>query len=188
MTVTHLPIAQSPAGSAWRSAPSSRPSCEVLWLPVAPSPARPPEEEAELLLGGAGEVELMSRPARRWLAWPGVRDVLVASIRWLGRAGDEAVSSTPVQVPLSCGAARVVRLEGRGGPRYLVRLVPHRRALAHLTAQQREIADAAAAGATNAEIARSVGLSINTVKYHLKAVYEVLGVATRLELREALGT
>lgn len=55
-----------------------------------------------------------------------------------------------------------------------------------LTPRQREIAEYAAAGATGVEIAKTIGLSTDTVHEHLKAVYRRLGVACRAELVAAM--
>jgi DNA-binding CsgD family transcriptional regulator len=55
-----------------------------------------------------------------------------------------------------------------------------------LTAQEREIAELAAAGFTNKEIARRVYLSHRTVGAHLYRVFPKLGIATRAALRDAL--
>ena len=48
-----------------------------------------------------------------------------------------------------------------------------------LTARERELLAALADGMTNAAIARDLEISINTVKFHLKNLYEKLGVGSR---------
>ena len=55
-----------------------------------------------------------------------------------------------------------------------------------LTPRQREIAQLAARGDTNAEIAAHLGISINTVKVRLKQVFERLDVCNRTELAAVL--
>jgi DNA-binding CsgD family transcriptional regulator len=55
-----------------------------------------------------------------------------------------------------------------------------------LTPRQLEIAELAALGQTNAEIAAALGISINTVKARLKEVFERLGVCNRTELAHEL--
>jgi DNA-binding CsgD family transcriptional regulator len=55
-------------------------------------------------------------------------------------------------------------------------------ALRKLTARQREVAELAAAGRTNDEIAALVGASVNTIKKHLKLVFGELRVQSRTEL------
>lgn len=55
-----------------------------------------------------------------------------------------------------------------------------------LTRRQTEIAELAALGQSNAEIAATLAISINTVKARLKEVFERLGVCNRTELANAL--
>ena len=63
-------------------------------------------------------------------------------------------------------------------------------AAAHLdelmTAQQREIAELAAAGLTNKEISARLFLSARTVGNHLYQIFPKLGVTSRAALRDAL--
>ena len=51
--------------------------------------------------------------------------------------------------------------------------------LAELTARERELLVALANGWTNLQIASRIGISRNTVKYHLKNLYDKLGVNNR---------
>lgn len=51
--------------------------------------------------------------------------------------------------------------------------------LAELTARERELLVALANGWTNLQIASRIGISRNTVKYHLKNLYDKLGVSNR---------
>lgn len=51
-----------------------------------------------------------------------------------------------------------------------------------LTPRESEVAEMAAKGATNQEIAARCGISERTVKAHLSAVFEKLGVVDRLQL------
>lgn len=53
--------------------------------------------------------------------------------------------------------------------------------LAGLTARERELLAALAKGSTNAGIAREFDISVHTVKFHLKNLYEKLGVANRAQ-------
>ena len=55
-----------------------------------------------------------------------------------------------------------------------------------LSPRQRDVASLAAAGATVGEIARTLGCGVATVKSHLLAVYRILGVGSRLELKGVL--
>ncbi|RMG97113.1 MAG: LuxR family transcriptional regulator [Deltaproteobacteria bacterium] len=85
----------------------------------------------------------------------------------------------------------LVRLVGNEASRYLVslprRVSPCLRPEWRLQRRQREIAEYIAAGATAREVAEHLGLSHHTVRDHIKAIYRVLGVASRLELAETLG-
>jgi two-component system nitrate/nitrite response regulator NarP len=51
--------------------------------------------------------------------------------------------------------------------------------LKELTARERELLTALANGWTNLQIAARIGISHNTVKYHLKNLYDKLGVNNR---------
>jgi DNA-binding CsgD family transcriptional regulator len=67
---------------------------------------------------------------------------------------------------------------------------PRRAALAGaraLTPRQRQIAELAAAGRTNREIAEELFLSVKTVETHLAAAFEKLAISERGELPHALG-
>jgi DNA-binding CsgD family transcriptional regulator len=55
-----------------------------------------------------------------------------------------------------------------------------------LTAQQRQIAELAAAGLSNKEIGERLFLSSRTVGYHLHQVFPKLGITSRAALRDAL--
>ncbi len=52
----------------------------------------------------------------------------------------------------------------------------------HLSSRQREVAEMVALGMSNKEIAKYANITEQTVKTHLKAIYEKLDVHTRLEL------
>lgn len=55
-------------------------------------------------------------------------------------------------------------------------------ALSRLTPHQRRIADLVAEGGTNGEVARRLSVSARTVEHHLRHIYVVLGVRSRVEL------
>ncbi len=62
-----------------------------------------------------------------------------------------------------------------------------RRGQERLTQREREIADMAAAGASNREIAAKLVLSVRTVDNHLQNAYSKLGVTSREDLAQAEG-
>ncbi|ANZ35671.1 hypothetical protein BBK82_05840 [Lentzea guizhouensis] len=57
-----------------------------------------------------------------------------------------------------------------------------------LTRREREVAGLAARGMTNREIAEALVISVRTVDNHLSNAYGKLGIATRAELAETLGS
>jgi DNA-binding NarL/FixJ family response regulator len=59
---------------------------------------------------------------------------------------------------------------------------PRRRAPDELTATEQRVAELAAAGITNREIARAVFMSEKTVEAHIARVYGKLGIHSRAEL------
>jgi DNA-binding CsgD family transcriptional regulator len=58
----------------------------------------------------------------------------------------------------------------------------HRTAGGELSAAERSVADLAASGATNKEIAAHLFMSVKTVEAHLSRVYRKLGLHSRTEL------
>lgn len=62
------------------------------------------------------------------------------------------------------------------------------RALAHLSPRQREVALLLSQGFTPTNIAARLGLSVETTRTHVKAIYKKIGISSRIELtRVALG-
>ncbi|MFT6396783.1 MAG: DNA-binding CsgD family transcriptional regulator [Bradymonadia bacterium] len=59
---------------------------------------------------------------------------------------------------------------------------------ASLSPRIREAAEFAAFGATAAEIARTMEISVETVRGYLKSAYKTLGVCNRVELARSLGS
>jgi DNA-binding CsgD family transcriptional regulator len=130
--------------------------------------------------------------ARRSPAALELARALVAYGAQLRRAGERTASRDPLregyELARRCGAgalAEFARAELRASG---VRL--RREALSGrdaLTTSERRIADLAAAGASNAEIAQTQFLTVKTVEMHLTRAYRKLGVTGRAELARALG-
>lgn len=62
------------------------------------------------------------------------------------------------------------------------------RLLHNLSAREQEIAELLADGLTNQEIAEKAFVSVNTVKTHLRRIYQRLGISSRRELVRSLKT
>ncbi len=63
------------------------------------------------------------------------------------------------------------------------RFVPgHLYPMTSLTARDRDVIGLVLAGCTNAEIARRMNIQLQTLKNALSAIYDKLGVSTRLQL------
>ncbi len=56
-----------------------------------------------------------------------------------------------------------------------------------LTEREAEIAKMICDGWTNEEIAKKLFLSVNTIKYHIKKIYEKLQVSNRIQLLKVMG-
>ena len=56
-----------------------------------------------------------------------------------------------------------------------------------LTPSQRRVAELAAGGMTNREIAQTLFLTVKTIESHLAAAYDKLGIRSRQQLAAALG-
>ncbi|MDQ3632098.1 MAG: LuxR family transcriptional regulator [Actinomycetota bacterium] len=142
----------------------------------------------------ADTVELL-REAVRLLERSPARLVRAQALVDLGaalrRRGDRRESRTPLREGLvladACGAGGLVertRHELAASGVQVSRHIPGGAGV--LTASERRIADLAAAGAPNAEIAQSLFVTVKTVEFHLTHTYRKLGVTKRTELARAL--
>jgi DNA-binding CsgD family transcriptional regulator len=135
------------------------------------------------------EAALSLPDAGRW-PWEQAR-IQFAYGQWLRRAHEPTLARFHLRAALETfdrigaeGFAQRAREELRAaGVAFAVQ--PHAPA-APLTAQERQIADLAATGLTNKQIAERLFLSHRTVASHLHRLYPKLGVASRTALRAAL--
>lgn len=137
---------------------------------------------AHLIYAPSGELLHATESVRPWLDQRRRRSLADYAIAFdAGRAPDRQVVD---RVEVSC-----LRLVGRSTA-YLMSiraLTPARRSpLAALSPRRRDIARTAAAGATSQEIAESLGISVHTVRQHLKQIYRQLDVVSRVELARRL--
>lgn len=93
------------------------------------------------------------------------------------------ISSVEYTIVRSSAAAHRAAVDE--GPIMTIDLHDHRDADV-LTKREREVAELAAAGRTNKEIADELFVSIRTVENHLQRVYAKLGAGERRELATAL--
>ncbi|HVE68830.1 MAG TPA: helix-turn-helix transcriptional regulator, partial [Solirubrobacteraceae bacterium] len=63
---------------------------------------------------------------------------------------------------------------------------PQLSGLESLTASERRVAELAASGSTNREIAQALFVTVKTVEWHLRNTYLKLGIASRRELVGAM--
>ncbi|MHA3701030.1 LuxR C-terminal-related transcriptional regulator [Jatrophihabitans sp. YIM 134969] len=129
---------------------------------VHPGGATWPHERAVARLDYAEWLRRAQRPAD---ARPQLRAAVAAfeavgTPSWAERAGHELAAATGPRTPTH--------------------------GLGVLTLQQRKIAELAAGGATNQEIADQLYLSVRTVTTHMTRVFRSLGIERRMHLRDAL--
>jgi DNA-binding NarL/FixJ family response regulator len=111
----------------------------------------------------ARDEEALQRGARGLVLKDAPPDVLVSAVRAVAGGGlwfDPRVLSAPKKP-----------LEPRPGDR-----------LANLTAREGEIVSLVVEGLRNEEVARRIGITEKTVRNHLTAVFDKVGVSSRLEL------
>ena len=128
-------------------------------------------------------VEHLERsPARRELAGSLVE--LGAALR---RHGERSAAREPLRRAIDIAASGgLVAIEERAREELRVTGARLRRAeatgLAALTPSERRIAELAAGGATNAEIAQGLFVTVKTVEMHLGNAYRKLGISSRRQL------
>lgn len=123
-------------------------------------------------------------------AEPGLDGPLVDRLRPLVAALGEARSES-VWVAFDGWSGELVRVDGGLGTHYMAWL--HRASIAAgaelvagLSERQRQVARRAVEGETAAEMGQVLGISVHTVRDHLKSIYRRLDVSSRLELADLL--
>jgi DNA-binding CsgD family transcriptional regulator len=171
----HVGSLPSGGAGAWASARAALVALEREALRV-------PAEASSLLVAPGGAVVLNSGPADQWLQVPAV----AAALPLLQSAASPVLGLRVLRVD-----CRAQTMEGAAGPHTLLGLRSIRPLqappIARLSAVQATVADYAASGATVVEIAAALQRSPETVRTHIKRIYKLLDVASRLELAEALG-
>jgi DNA-binding CsgD family transcriptional regulator len=111
-------------------------------------------------------------------------ETLLAYGGFLRRAGQRAQArSVLAQAQGVAAAAGATWLTGLAAAEFKVAGGRRRKpGSASLSAQQQRVARLAAAGASNAEIARQLYISVSTVETHLEHIYASLGIHSRYEL------
>jgi DNA-binding CsgD family transcriptional regulator/tetratricopeptide (TPR) repeat protein len=145
---------------------------------------REPEEAVELL---EAAVALMEGSPRRLEHAHALAELGVA----LRRSGRRADARVPLRKAFGlarrCGAGRIAKranaeLEATGAT--VRRYVPI--GVESLTPSERRVADLAASGMTNRQIAQSLFVTVKTVEAHLSAAYGKLDISSRRRLSKAL--
>jgi DNA-binding CsgD family transcriptional regulator len=112
-----------------------------------------------------------------------------SAIRWLRSAHDRYVDLGAQPFAQRCMRQLTdsgVRSPGAAGGTEEPGAETADRSLAALTPQEHGIAELAAQGMTNQQIARVQFVSAKTVEYHLGNIFAKLGIASRRQLRAAL--
>ena len=140
------------------------------------------DDDAFLIFDGAGVAERGTERALAWLSHE--------RAELFGRCVRAADHGEKTQFRIDGVSARLVRLAGGESVRYLA-MLRDRDSLelqmgAGLSPMEQAIAEDLAAGLTIPEIAASRSRAESTVKSQAKNIYRKLGVASRLELAEAL--
>lgn len=162
----------------------------------AEPPCVPPDTDLVLLDSEEGDSST-PRALRRLRATPGTPPVAVIAPAWPQTfladclsAGAAGVLHHGMEQTLLLSALRIL---ASGGSVFFPHAAPPavsaagagpeehaESALENLTARQREVLELLAAGLTNTEIAERLGISRDTVKEHVRAIFRRLGVRHRV--------
>lgn len=140
---------------------------------------------ATMVMNERGEVLLASTQAEAWLAIAGFREALMDDLGALQGARDESRYTH-----FRSASVTLTRVEGEIGRAYVVTVAPQSLMrmpeIMKLSRAQRVVAELAGLGMTVGEIAKELSRSPETVRFHLRTIYEQLGIASRAELVLAL--
>jgi DNA-binding NarL/FixJ family response regulator len=145
---------------------------------------REPAEAVALLQAAADSMEESPRRLQRA---HGLIDLGVA-LRQAGRRSDARVPLREAfDLGRRCGAARIAKrasaeLEATGAT--VRRYAPI--GVESLTPSERRVADMAASGMTNRQVAQSLFVTVKTVEAHLSSAYDKLDISSRRQLPQAL--
>ena len=137
------------------------------------------------------------REAVEVLRGSGARTVLARSLAELGAALRRSNRRSDARSPLreALGLAREAGADGLADRAYTELWAtgarprfPRRLGLDALTPSERRVADMAASGLSNAQIAQALFVTVKTVEMHLSGAYRKLDLGSRSELGVALGT
>ncbi|HYD68719.1 response regulator transcription factor [Azospirillum sp.] len=131
-------------------------------------------------VNGRGVLErLKGRPgAPRIVVYTGIdAGTVVRSAMALGAAGFCSKSEPPERLLDVCASVAAGRMAFPFIDVHSLNDNP----LDTLTARERVLLDTLASGRTNAQLARELGISVHTVKFHLKNLYDKLGIGTRAQ-------
>ena len=145
--------------------------------------------------GGGGSrgarAVLALRPLRPGLRLVVLADTLDAQLAGLVAAGDadallpkaEATGRAAVQAirDVLCGRSVLAGWSARAAP-------ARDSGLGGLSARQREVLRLVVAGYSNAQIAAELVISVNTVKFHVRAIFRELGMRSRVDAARRFGT
>ncbi len=158
--------------AAWRA--GARPSARLLLIDP------PPERDLEDLLKALDDV------VAETICVLMIRTADVALARMARRHGFRGVMPKTTEIPVMIAALHLLLAGGEYFPCFDLDLlppaaVPASSAKAPLSRRQAEILAELEAGSTNKEIARKLGISIATVKMHVRALLNLIGARNRTE-------
>lgn len=121
----------------------------------------------------------------------GTTETLAQALAAVGRSNDAMASGALAAFAELGAAGHRLRVDWRASDRLgapVILAVPAVPALAALSPRQQEVAEALAAGHSNKEIARALGISLATVKDHVHAVLSRLGLERRGQVAALVGS